>query len=257
MVEKAVEGSEVVYLVLGFDYKLKVWETQWPMLIRALIDACVEYKSKLVFFDNVYLYDKNEIPHMTEDSVINPPSRKGAVRKRISQMIMDEVKAGNLEALIARSADFYGPDNEKSFLIEMTYKNILKRRNAWWFMDADKKHSFTYTPDAAKAVAILGNTRDAYSQVWHLPTDRNTLTGREIVHLFAAEMNTTAKATVIPKWLVSVMGLFIPVMKEMVEMLYQYEVDYVFDSSKFEKRFDFTPTSYSEGVRRTVNGMSV
>lgn len=257
MVEKAVEGSEVVYLVLGFDYKLKVWETQWPMLIRALIDACVEYKSKLVFFDNVYLYDKNEIPHMTEDSVINPPSRKGAVRKRISQMIMDEVKAGNLEALIARSADFYGPDNEKSFLIEMTYKNILKRRNAWWFMDADKKHSFTYTPDAAKAVAILGNTSDAYNQVWHLPTDRNTLTGREIVHLFASEMNTTAKATVIPKWLVSVMGLFIPVMKEMVEMLYQYEVDYVFDSSKFEKRFDFTPTSYSEGVRRTVNGMSV
>jgi len=47
-------------------------------------------------------------------------------------------------------------------------------------------------------------------------------------------------------------GLFMPIMKEMVEMMYQYDRDYVFDSSKFEKRFDFTPMSYLNGIHETV-----
>jgi len=180
-VDQAVEGSDVVYLVVGFDYNLKVWEEKWPTLMRATINACIKYNARLVFFDNVYTYDINAIPHMTEESENNPPSRKGAVRKQIAQMLMDGVKTGKLIALIARSADFYGPANDKSFANEMVYKNFLKGKRANWFINADKKHSFTYTPDAAKATALLGNTYDAYNTVWHLPTDKNTLTGREFI----------------------------------------------------------------------------
>ena len=251
-VDKAVEGSEVVYLVVGFDYKLNVWEEKWPKLMRAVLDACIKYNSRLVFFDNVYMYDINAIPHMTEESLINPPSRKGAVRKHIAQMILDEVKAGKLLALIARSADFYGADNEKSVVMEIGYKNLKKGKSANWFINADKKHSFTFTPDAAKATALLGNTVDAYNQVWHLPTDKNILTGREFVNLFAKELNVKSRVLVMPMWLIKLMGLFVPVLKEMPEMMYQYDRDYFFDSSKFEKRFKFNTTTYQEGVRITV-----
>lgn len=251
-VEKAVACSEVVYLVVGFDYKINVWEENWPNLMRATIDACIKHRSRLVFFDNVYMYDINAIPHMTEDSAIKPPSKKGAVRKQIAQMLMDEVKAGKLMALIARSADFYGPDNEKSFVNETVYKNLKKGKKANWFMSADKKHSFTFTPDAAKATALLGNTTDAYNQVWHLPTDKNTLTGREFVGLFAEEMKGSDKVSVMPLWMIKILGIFIPVMKEMPEMMYQYDRDYFFDSSKFEKRFNFKPTTYKEGVKLSV-----
>jgi len=250
--DKAVAGSDVVYLVVGFDYKLKVWEEKWPKLMRATIDACIKHNARMVFFDNVYMYEINTIPHMTEESAINPISKKGAVRKQIAQMILDEVKAGKLMALIARSADFYGPNNEKSFVTEMVYKNIKKGKNPNWLIDADKKHSFTYTPDAAKATALLGNTNDAYNQVWHLPTDKNTLTGREFIELFSKEMNSVSKVSVMPKWLIKISGLFIPIMKEMPEMMYQYDRDYFFDSSKFEKRFKFKTTSYQEGVKLTV-----
>ncbi len=252
MVEMAVAGSDVVYLVVGLEYKLKVWEVEWPKLMKATIEACIKHNARLVFFDNVYMYDINAIPHMTEDSLMNPPSKKGAVRMQIAQMIMDEVKAGRLMALIARSADFYGPDNDNSFLTEVVYKNLKKGKSANWFMDADKKHSFTYTPDAAKATALLGNTGDAFNQVWHLPTDKNTLTGRELIGLFAKELKATNKVLVLPMWLIKILGLFIPLMKEMPEMMYQYDRDYFFDSSKFEKRFKFTPTTYQEGVRLTV-----
>ena len=252
VVDQAVEGSDVVYLVVGFDYKLKVWEENWPMLMKATINACKKHNARLVFFDNVYLYDINAIPHMTEESPINPPSRKGAVRKQIAQMVMDEVKAGTLLALIARSADFYGPDNDKSFVNEMVYKNFKKGKWANWFIDAEKKHSFTYTPDAAKATALLGNTEDAYNTIWHLPTDKNVLTGREFVELFSKEMKVANKIFVMPLWMLKIVGLFVPVLKEMPEMMYQYDRDYFFDSSKFEKRFKFKATSYQEGVKLTV-----
>jgi nucleoside-diphosphate-sugar epimerase len=253
-VDEAIEGSEVVYLVVGLDYKLKVWEDKWPKLMRSVIDASVRNNSRLVFFDNIYMYGLDEIGHMTETSAINPPSRKGQVRKQISGMLMDEVKAGKLMALIARSADFYGPGNAKSFVTEMVYKNLQKGKRANWFIDADKKHSFTYTPDAARATALLGNTPDAYNQVWHLPTDKAALTGRELISLFAREMNTSGKVTVMPMWMLKALGLFIPLLREMPEMMYQYDRAYIFDSSKFDKRFNFTKTTYEEGVRQTVGG---
>jgi nucleoside-diphosphate-sugar epimerase len=253
MVDKAIAGSSVVYLLVGFDYNLNTWREKWPKLMRACLDACIRHNAKLVFFDNVYLYDINAIGYMTEESPINPPSKKGQVRRDIADMLMREVKAGRMEALIARSADFYGPDNEKSFLIEVVYKNLLKGKRPNWFADADKKHSFTFTPDAARAVAILGNTPDAFNQVWHLPTDKNRLTGRQMAELFMKHMGVSSRISTLPMWLVKAIGLFIPFMREMPEMMYQYDRDYVFDSSKFEARFNFIPTSYEEGVRQIVH----
>lgn len=252
IVEKAIAGSEVVYLLVGFDYKLTVWQEKWPRLMRSVIDACIRHQAKLVFFDNVYLYDVGAIGHMTEESPINPPSQKGAVRSRIAGMLMEEVKAGKLQGLIARSADFYGPRNEKSFLIEVVYKNFRKGKKANWFMNADKIHSFTYTPDAAKATALLGNTADAWNQVWHLPTDPARITGQQMISLFAREMKQPDKVMVMPMWLLRVLGLFMPLMREMPEMMYQYDRDYFFDSAKFQQRFGIQPTTYENGVKATI-----
>ena len=251
-VERAIEGSEVVYLLVGFDYKLKVWQDKWPRLMRATVDACIKYHAKLVFFDNVYLYDKNAIPHMTEESPVNPSSKKGKVRQQVAEMLMNETKNGKLEGLIARSADFYGPHNEKSVLQEMAYKNMKKGKSPMWMIDADKIHSFTYTPDAAKAVAIVGNTADAYNQLWHLPTSEEKITARQIIDLFNKEMGMSKKIKLMPMWMLKLLGIFMPILREMPEMMYQNDRDYYFDSSKFNKRFSFTPTSYQDGVKEIV-----
>src|SRR5690625_3285113 len=111
-VRKAVEGSSVVYVTIGFPYSKKVWKKLWPQFISDVKAACKENQAKLVFFDNMYMYDKNYLNGMAEETPINPPSKKGKVRKDIAAMIMDEVKKGELTALIARSADFYGPGIE-------------------------------------------------------------------------------------------------------------------------------------------------
>jgi nucleoside-diphosphate-sugar epimerase len=249
---KAVEGSAIVYLMVGLKYDIRVWESQWPQLVRNVIDACKSHGAKLVFFDNIYMYDKNFLNGMTEETPINPSSRKGKVRERIAKMIMDEASAGTLTALIARSADFYGPGLKTSMLTETVFKPLAAGKKANWMGSVNFKHSFTYTPDAGKATALLGNTPDAYGQVWHLPTAPDPFTGKQWIGAIAAAMGKQPKFQAAPKLVVQVMGLFMPIMKEMVEMLYQYDRDYVFDSGRFEKRFGFKPTPYLDGIREVV-----
>jgi len=255
LIDKAIAGSEVVFVVVGFKYKLGVWQKSWPPFIQEVIKACKTHNAKLVFFDNVYMYSKSAIPHMTEDSPMQPASRKGEIRKQLHEMIMNEAEKNNLKALIARSADFYGPETRNSVLSVTVAENLLKGKRAQVFGDPNKIHTYTFTPDAARATAILGNTNDAYNQVWHVPTTKELLTGRQWIDLIADEIKTEAKFQKIPGWMINLLGLFIPEMKEFPEMLYQYEQDYIFDSSKFEQRFGIEATAPKEGVRILVEDL--
>jgi nucleoside-diphosphate-sugar epimerase len=252
-VKKAVKGSSVVYVTIGFAYNSRVWEKCWPILTKNVVEACIAENCKLVFFDNIYMYDPNFLNGMTEETPINPSSKKGSVRAKVAKMIMDEVSAGKLTALIARSADFYGPNIQNaSVLTETVFKPLSRGKKANWMSSLRCKHSFTYVPDAGIATALLGNTDDAYNQVWHLPTASNPPNGKEWIEAIAKEMKVKPKTQVVPKFMVRIIGLFVPIMKEMVEMMYQYDRDYDFNSDKFEKRFDFKPTPYAVGLKEVV-----
>ena len=252
-IDKAIEGSSVVYVTIGFPYSYREWQAKWPPFMQSVILSCKKYNSKLVFFDNIYMYDQNHLDGMTEETPINPPSKKGKVRAQLVKMIMDEVEAGNLTALIARCADYYGPNIERNGMVrEMIFKNFAAGKKANWLSSDNFKHSVTYTPDAGKATAMLGNTPDAFNQVWHLPTAPNPLTGKEWIEIIAKEMDVKPKYQLATRFIVKILGIFMPIMREMPEMLYQYNRDYVFDSTKFEKRFNFTPTPYLEGIKEIV-----
>lgn len=250
---EAVEGSSVAYLTVGLPYRTKIWQEQWPQIMQNVIDACITHSCKLVFFDNIYMYDRDHLDGMDESTPVNPPSEKGKVRANIANMLMEKVEAGELTALIARCADYYGPSvKNTSILTETVFNNLAQEKSAFWFGSDTCRHSFTFTPDAGKATALLGNTDDAFNQVWHLPTAPAPPTGHEWVEMIANELGVEPKYRKLSKFVVRMMGLFMPIMRETVEMMYQYDRDYVFDSSKFEKHFDFEPTSYDEGIRKVV-----
>jgi len=252
-IENAVEGSSVVYVTIGFPYNSKEWKEKWPKFMRYVIQACAAYNCKLVFFDNIYMYDVNHLNGMTEETLINPPSKKGSVRVEIVKMIMEAIENGSLTALIARCADYYGPGIERNGMLrEMVFKPFATGKKANWLSSVNYKHSLTYTPDAGKATALLGNTDDAYNQAWHLPTASNPLTGKEWIETIAQHMNVKPRYQVASKFIVRIMGLFMPVMREMPEMMYQYDRDYIFNSSKFENRFNYKPTSYINGIKEII-----
>ena len=251
-VAAAIKGSEVVYVTIGFEYSAKIWKSTWPRFMRSVLDACLDERCKLVFFDNVYMYDPDHLNPMDEQTALNPSSEKGKIRLQIIQMIQEEIQTGELKALVARSADFYGPGiKNTSMLTETVFNNLAAGKTANWLGGLDFKHAYTYTPDAGRATALLGNTDDAYGQVWHLPT-AEAMTGREFVEAIASALGVKPKVMAVPKIMVRSLGLFMPIMKEMVEMFYQFDRDYVFDSSKFTSRFDFTTTPYLTGIKEIV-----
>ncbi len=249
-VDKAIEGSNIVYVTVGFEYKKKVWEKTWPPFIKSVLESCSRHSAWLVFFDNVYMYDPNYIGHMTEETPVRPSSRKGKVRAEIAGMIMKASESGKVKALIARSADFISARN--SVLGELVPKNLIKGKKANWFANVHKVHNFTFVPDAARATAILGNTPEAYGQVWHLPADSTRLTGKQWIELFANEVGVKPSYQVMPIWMLGVTGIFVPILRELREMVYQYDRDYFFDSSKFTKKFGFKPVSPGESIKRVV-----
>ncbi len=250
---KAVEDSDVVYLLVGLPYKIKVWREQWPVVMRNTIEACKTHGSKLVFFDNIYMYDRDHLSRMDENTPIRPTSKKGVVRAEVVKMLTNAFEEGEVEALIARSADFYGPGKQaNSVLAQMVFKRLAAGKSAQWIHSIDQKHSFTYTPDASRGTAILGNTDDAYGEVWHLPTASDPMTGKQWIEAIAREFGVEPKVQIVTNFLMTMMGLFVPALKEVKEMNYQYDRDYEFLSDKFNKRFNFEPTRYSEGIKAVV-----
>jgi nucleoside-diphosphate-sugar epimerase len=253
-VEKTLKGAKVAYLTVGLPYRLKVWRQQWPVIMRNVISACEKNQCKLVFFDNMYLYDAEKLNPMIEETAINPPSKKGKVRAQIVQTLMHEVETGRISALVARAADFYGPGINNSMFNEAIVKNLKAGKKANWFCSLQFKHNFTYTPDAAKATALLGNTENAYGEVWHLPT-APAKTMQEWIELTAGELGVKSKTMVVAKSLMGALGLFNPLMREMKEMLYQYDHDYEFDSSKFETVFNMKPTPAKKAIKEIVEAL--
>ncbi len=248
----AVSGSSVVYLLVGLKYDLTVWRELWPRIMANTIEACKRAQAKLIFFDNAYMYGRVDGP-MTEQTPFAPCSKKGVVRAQIATALMDEVKAGNLTAMIARSADFYGPRTEHGVPNVLVFEPFAKGATASWLVNASVPHSLTFTPDAARGVAMLAERESAWNQVWHLPTAPNPPTGKEIIEMAAAAFGVAPKYRVLSRPLLRAVGLFNPLVRESYEMLYQSDAPYLFDSTKFTKEFEFAGTPYSEGIRITAD----
>ena len=248
----AVKGSDVVYLVVGLAYDIRVWKESWPKIMTNTINACKKTGSKLIFFDNVYMYGKVD-GVMTEETAFNPCSKKGEIRAALATQLLNEMKEGSIQAMIARAADFYGPVGFATSVPNMlVFLNLKKGKKAQWLVNAKVPHSFTYVPDAAKALYMLANREHTFGQTWHMPTANNPLTGEEFIKEGSKSMNAKDKYFVISKAMMHIAGLFNRPIKESIEMVYQSEFPYLFDSSKFNRAFSFEPTSYQDGIRETA-----
>jgi nucleoside-diphosphate-sugar epimerase len=247
----AVKGSTVVFLLAGLKYDHKVWAENWPRIMSNTIEACKRAGAKLVFFDNVYMYGRVN-GMMTENTPFNPASKKGEIRAGIATALMNEWKSGTLTAMIARSADFYGPDTRNSVPNVLVFEPLSKNERASWLVNDTIPHSFTYTPDAAQSLVMLAERDAAWNQTWHLPTTPNPLTGHQFIAAAAKELGVAPRYRVLNKLMLRLAGWFNSTIGESYEMLYQSDSPYIFDSSKFANAFGFSGTPYAEGIRQTA-----
>jgi nucleoside-diphosphate-sugar epimerase len=248
---RAVAGSSVVHLVIGLKYDHKVWLEMWPRIMSNTIEACKRCGAKLLFFDNVYMYGRVSGP-MTEETPFNPCSRKGEIRAKIATALIDSWRSGAITGMIARAADFYGPDTSNGMANVLVMDSFSKNKKASWLVNDAVPHSYTYTPDAAQSLLKLGTRTTAWNQTWHLPTAPDPPTGSEFVTLAAKEFGVAPSYRVLSRPMLRLVGLFNKPVAESYEMLYQNDSPYLFDSSKFAREFGFTGTHYADGIRATV-----
>ena len=247
-VHEAVRGAEIVYLCAGITYSAKIWERDWPIIMKNTLEACIAQQCRLVFFDNMYALDPEKVGHLTEKTPMNPQSRKGKVRKQILEMLWLAVEQKQLWAMVVTAADFYGPQAKNSFLNELVIERVKAGKNPQWTYAGDKKHSFTYIPDAGKATAFLSLQESAWNQTWNLPTDSSYPSAQEITQMLNEKLGKNTKLMVMPGLLVWLLGWFIPPLREVRELKYQTAKDYCLDSSKLEKAFGIKPTPFAKGL---------
>ncbi|MEE6129939.1 NAD-dependent epimerase/dehydratase family protein [Chryseobacterium arthrosphaerae] len=250
---EAVKGSEIAYFTLGLPISSDLWEKQFPLILRNVIDACKMNGTKLVFFDNTYMYPQDDRV-LTENTTFAPVGRKGRVRREMAEMVLKEIQSGELEAVICRAPEFYGPGKTQSITNTLVFNTIKEGKKLKVPLSANKKRSLIWTPDASRATALIGNTPDVFGQTWHLPVDKSHPTYREFIRTASGIYGRDLKYSVVPKFVFKLGALFNKRVKELLELLPRYEHDNVFDDSKFRNRFpDFQVTSYKQGISQIRN----
>ncbi|EKO5122611.1 SDR family oxidoreductase [Vibrio fluvialis] len=245
---RAVEGSETVYLTAGLPMNTQLWVAQWPTLMRNVIAACETHGAKLVYFDNTYMYPQTNVPQH-ENTPFQPNGGKGNVRALIARMLLEAMEQGRVNAVICRAPEFYGPGKTQSITNSTIINSLLGGKTAKVFLRDDVTRSLIYTPDASRAMALLGNTPDAYGQTWHLPCDDNRLTYREFVTLAATTFGAPPKYRVLKQWQLWLAGKVSPTIRDVAELLPRYKADNIFVSDKFKQRFPtFQITTFEQGL---------
>jgi nucleoside-diphosphate-sugar epimerase len=253
--EESVSGADYVYLCTGLPYETKVWEKEWPLIMNNVITACEKTEARLIFLDNIYMYGPPplQLP-FSEEHPQKPSSRKGKVRKKIADALMLAHRTGRVRAVIGRSADFYGPGVEKSILYISFLERMLKNKNPQFIgKDPELSRTFAYTPDIGRALTALALDEDTYGKVWHLPVSE-PVTMVNAAAEFNRVLGTDRKVKTIPRKMFSAAGAFSSDLREVKEMLYQYDHPYIMSTAKFHARFpDFQAVTFREGAREMAH----
>ncbi len=243
-------GSETIYMLIGLEYKTKVWEEEWQPLISRIILSCKNSGAKLIFFDNVYGYGLVEGP-MLETSPLKPETKKGKVRKILDDLVLDAIEKGEIKGVIAKSADFYGHNITTSVVGDRFFDLIINKNTFEAFGNPEKIHNYTFVNDIPEALIALAESN--YSGNINLPTGK-PLKGTEFHKLLESISGKELKLTALRQNTAWWLGIFVPILRELHEMMYQSENDYNLDSSKFESLFpNLKPTSYEEGFKLTFD----
>jgi len=249
-VARLAQSAPVVFQTAQPAYT--AWPEQWPPLAQSIIDGISQTQARLVFVDNLYMYGPTHGQPIREDLPYTATGHKGKVRAQVATMLRDAHQAGKIKVTIGRASDFYGPRaNDTAVFGDRFFAAALTGKAADVFGDLNLLHTYTYVPDFARALITLSRHEDAYGQVWHAP-NAPALSTAAMIQRFEEEIGQPIKTRVATRFMLSLLGLFVPVVREMKEMLYEFEEDYVVDDSRFRAAFGAETTPTAEAVAATV-----
>jgi nucleoside-diphosphate-sugar epimerase len=245
----AAEGAAVIYNAVNPQYHR--WATDWPPVAAALLSAAERTGAVLVTMGNLYGYGRPTGP-MTPDSPLAATDTKGRVRARMWAEALAAHEAGRVRVTEARAADFVGPQvpADHSHLMRQL-PALEKGRRAWVVGDPDVPRGWSYLPDVAATLAVLGTDERAWGRAWHVPSAIRSQ--REALTDLAAALGKPApKVSGLPWGVLRVAGVGVPFMREVVDVRHQFDQHYVIDATATTATFGLTATPWDDVVARSV-----
>lgn len=247
----ACQGAAVVYHTATPDYTQ--WAKLYPAIQRGAIAGAAAAGAKLISAESVYMYGAVD-GKMTEDLPHRATTRKGRIRAELAQMALEAHAQGKVRVALGRAPDFYGPEAAVTTIFgDRVFYPALAGRKVSVMGKLDIPHTFIFIEDFARGLVILGEHDAALGRAWHVPC-APTITQRELLTLIFEAAGHKPNVGEAPSWVFKMMGPFVPIMRELAEMLYQWERPYHFSHEKFEQAFGKTPvTSHRDAVRKTID----
>lgn len=246
----ACEGASILVHAVGVPYP--DWQTQFPPMQNAVLAAAEQTGAVVVFVENLYSYRADKMP-LRESTQEIPPTKKGTLRLALSTQWQEAHRSGRVKAVSVRASDYFGPgatNTPNSHFGTRFFPAFERGKPVAFLGNPDALHSYTYLPDFARAIVDVAVDNSSWGQSWLAPSLEPT-TARTVAGLFAAEAGRSAKVGKLPSGVVKLLGLFDPMIREVVEMLYQFERDFTVDSSAFEAKFGWKATPLAQAVKET------
>ena len=227
------------------------WPEQFPPLISSIIEGLSRTSARLIVADNLYMYGPTNGRPLTEDLPYAATGPKGRTRAQLATMLLDAHQDGRIQVAIGRASDFYGPRVTDSAAGELLFAAALQGKPANMLGKPDLPHTYTYIRDFARGLVQLSEHDEALGRAWHIPS-AETISTRQFTALVGQEIGRPVQIRVAPRLLLTVLGLFNPMLREMKEMIYEFEEPYIVDSSQFTQTFGASPTPHEQAIKETV-----
>jgi nucleoside-diphosphate-sugar epimerase len=247
---EAARGATTVYHCVNVPYFLSTWEAELPPILDGLIAAARRHQARLVVLDNLYALGKPGGQKLTEVTPFNPCSRKGELRARLHHQLEAVVKRGDLRAVTGRASDFYGPGGVGTHFADRFWPAALNGKAAAMIIPLETPHTYHFIPDVAAGLASLGQDREA-AGTFMLPCHPAEPTRALVEHLAGALGQPITTSRMSPL-LLKGLGLFMPILRELGEMAYQWEAPFEVDDTRFRARYGAIAASRQEAARQTV-----
>jgi nucleoside-diphosphate-sugar epimerase len=245
--ESAAAGATVVYDTMNPQYH------QWKQLLLPLAAGALhgarKAGAKLVALDCLYMYGAPAGP-MTETSPVVANSRKGALRGELGELRLAAQRRGEVEVAIGRASDFFGPALTSAWFGERFFTRVLAGKPGECLGDPDQPHSYSYADDVARDLIALAGARDA-TGVWHLSVEPAE-SSRALADRLGTALALPIRMSTMSPLLIRALGLVMPMMRELPEMAYQWQMPFVLDDSKFRARFGLAATPIADQVAATA-----
>ncbi|HHO51409.1 MAG TPA: NAD-dependent epimerase/dehydratase family protein [Deltaproteobacteria bacterium] len=251
--ESTIAPGAVVYQALNAPYHR--WRQDLPPLQRAVVGRCRRASARLVSFENMYMYGAPGGSPLGEDAPHRPCSIKGRVRSEMALELARAREAGTLEVIQVRASDLFGPGVHASALGDEVFGRIAQALAPRVAGDPDAPHSWTYVEDCAQTLVAAALHPDP-PPVIHVPSEP-PVSARDVVALASALSGRPITLRVTPTWVLRLLGIFDPLIRELPEMIYEFDRPFVVADTVARGQLGLTSTPFEVAVARTLEAFGV